>query len=243
MTGIVFSLVLLSAVAFAQEQIPRGTIIPAQLSSSLNSRRSNSGHKITARIMQDVTLPNGKKIPARAKLVGRVEAVSSRRAGHEAEITVRFDRIDFHHQSLVLNAHLRAIASMMDVEDAQTPTIGPDRGTPWAWINRNLIGGEVAYGDGGPVARGTTTVGKALQNGAMMPVEANPAAGCPTQTGDNGAPQAFWVFSSDACGVYDLDQVRISHAGRTDPIGAFSLISRDKDFDIRSGSGILLRAN
>lgn len=191
--------------------------------------------------MQDVLLPTGTKIRAGAKLVGHIEAVEHSGAG--AQVSVRFDEIQFAHRSIPVNTSLRALASLMDVEDTQVPTTGLDRGTPWAWTNRNLIGGEVAYGEGGPVARGTVTVGRSLLDGAIMPAQPNPAAGCPSEPYDSGQPQAFWVFSDDACGIYGVDGVQISHAGRTSPAGVFTLSTQGAAFDVRAGSGILLRAN
>ena len=236
---IFLSILLCSLAASAQIDIPAGTILPVQLNSSLNSRKSKPGQRITARIMQDVPLPSGRKIPAGAKLKGHVEAVKAASQGQGGQITLRFDQLKFAHQTIPITTTLRALASMMEVEDAQTPPTGPDRGTPWAWATRNLIGGEVAYGEGGPVDRGTEQVGRALADGVLAPVRANTQRGCPD--GGGTQPQALWVFSSDACGVYGLDEVKISHAGRTRPIGVVTLTSKEGAINIRSGSGLLLR--
>ena len=83
----------------------------------------------------------------------------------------------FGKQRVAMTTNLRALASMMDVEDTQIPPTGTDRGTPWAWRTRNLIGDEVAYGEG-PVARGTDIVGQAVADGVLAPVRRNPEAGC-----------------------------------------------------------------
>jgi len=222
----------------AQQSIPAGTILPARLDSSLNSHKVRPGEKIKARIMQNVPLPSG-KIPQGAKLIGEVLSVTP---GKPAEIRLRFNRLEFHHQSIPVNAHLRAIASLMEVEDAQTPKTGPDRGTPWVWTIRNLIGDQTAYGQG-PVAHGVEVVGEAIPDGVLAPPRENRPAGCHGDLDGQGRPQAFWVFSSDACGVYGLDHVKIVHAGRTAPMGEIALASEDRAINVRSGGGLLLRLN
>jgi hypothetical protein len=53
--GIVFMAILLAMAteSFGQNAIPPGTILPLQLNTSLNSRKSKSGQVVTARVMQD----------------------------------------------------------------------------------------------------------------------------------------------------------------------------------------------
>jgi hypothetical protein len=241
MKSIVLTIVFISTALLAQTSIPPGTILPGQLNSSLNSRKSKPGEMITARLMQDVPLPSGKKIRAGAKIIGRIEIVKAAGANQGAQITLRFDELKVARQIIPIATNLRALASMMEVEDAQVPPMGTDRGTPWAWMTRNLIGGDVAYGQGGPVEHANREVERALLDGVLAPIRANPARGCPGKPGDDTQPQAFWVFSSDACGVYGLEELRISYAGRTNPIGVVTLISTEGNFEVRGGSGLLLR--
>jgi hypothetical protein len=234
----IFTLVQCSGTVFSQITLPPGTVLPAQLSSSLSPSKNRPGDRVSARIMQDVPLPCGRKIPAGAKLVGRVVNVMAGTA-MPAE-TFRFDRLEFAHQSLGVSVSLRALASMMEVEHAQVPPTGPDRGTPWAWRTRNLIGGEVAYGEGGPVAHGTEIVGEAVADGVLIPVRPNTVSGCRGEVARNIQPQALWVFSSDACGVFGIPDLEIMHAGRTPPVGEITVASKGGSWKIRSGSGMLL---
>jgi hypothetical protein len=233
---------LLTAFVCAQDTIPRGTVLPAQLNSSLNSRKTPAGERITARVMQDVPLAGGKKIPAGAKLIGHVVRVQPASSVQPAEIAIRFESVKSGKRSIPVTTNLRAMASLMEVEDAQTPKTGPDRGTPWAWVTRNLVGGEVAYGYGGPVARGIDVMGEVVVDGVLARVAANPQAGCRGEADQDDRPQALWVFSSDACGLYGYPEMQIAHAGRTTPVGEIKLAS-PANFIIRRGSGILLRVN
>ena len=192
--------------------------------------------------MQDVPLWPG-KIPAGATVIGQVHSVEAPANGQPAEVTLRFDKVVFGRQSIPILASLRALASMTEVEDAQIPPVGPDRGTPAAWETRNLIGGEVAYGQGGPVVHGTDVVGQSIFGGVLVPAKANADHGCRGEVGGNNRPQAFWVFASDACGAYGMDGLEIAHTGRTSPVGEITLTSKTGNVEIRSGSGMLLRVN
>ena len=241
MKALALSVLLFTAAAFAQQAIPVGTVLPVQLSSSLNTQKSKAGQAIRGRIMQDVPISAGNTIRAGATLEGHVLDVKPASNRAPAEITLEFDTLKSRHTSLPVATNLRAIASMMDVEDAEVPSTGPDRGTPWAWVTRNLIGGEVAYGEGGPVARGDQVVGQALYGGVLVPLRAQPGSHCRSDIAGNTQPQALWVFSSDACGVYGLEGVEVPHAGRTAPIGKITLTSKQGDLKISGGTGMLLR--
>lgn len=239
----VIGLLLFSVAALAQNTIPSGTVFPVQLNSSLSSRKSKPGSKITARVMQDVPLSQGKKIRAGAKIVGQVVSVKAFANGKPATITFRFNKVTFKHYSVPITIHLRTLASMMDVLDAQIPPGGTDRGTPWAWSSMTLIGGEVAYGLGAPVSHGADTVGEGVDHGVLAPLNPNRAAGCGGQPAGDRKPQALWVFSSDSCGVYGIPDVEITHAGRSDPAGEITLTSKQGNINVRGGSGMLLRVN
>jgi len=231
--------VLSAAGVFAQA--PVGTILPAQFNNSLDSAKSRSGQVVTARVMQDVPISPTKKIHAGAKLIGHLENVRRGDQGQRAEMSLRFDRLKLGREVVAITTSLRAMASMTEVEGVLVPPTGPDRGTPWAWTTRNLIGGEVAYGADGPVARGDEIVGQALTSGVLIPLRANTASGCRGTVEGNSQPQPTWVFSSDACGLYGFENMQIAHAGRTTPLGEITLTSTQGKVQIKAGSGILLR--
>ena len=183
------------------------------------------------------------KIRAGSKVIGKIVNIKPVQDAQRAEITLRFDSVNFRHRSVPITSSFRALASPMEVEDAQVPTTGTNRGTPWSWMTRVLIGGEVAYGEGGPVTRGTEIVGQALADGVLIPVQASRGRGCRGDVSGNARPQALWVFSSDACGVYGFSGVTLAHAGRTIPYGEITITSQSGKLNIGSGSGLLLRVN
>ena len=237
------SLIMLSMDLFAQNTIPAGTILPVALNCSLNSRKVKPGQVITARVMQDVPLSPGSTIHAGAKVIGRVIDVKPANGGSGAQVSFRFDTLVASKRRIPIITNLRALASMMAVEAAQLPESGPDRGTSQNAWTTDQIGGEVVYRGGGPVADGLRSVGEPTYGGVLVHVSAKPGSPCRGEIEGNDRLQALWVFSSDACGVYDFADLAIVHAGRTDPVGEITLASDKGEVNVRAGSGMLLRVN
>jgi len=261
------ALAFLLALAFpsvlaAQKNIPPGTILPLELRTTLNSEKGRPGQKINARIMQDVPLPGGRKIPGGSKVTGYIEGTTRAGAGRHGAITIKFVRIERKREPLTLTANLRALASVMEVESAQIPTTGMGLGTPYSWATRELIGGQVAYGDGGPVANGFQVVGRVADGGGVIAPIPSRSIGVPESphflrlglwgsnkvfescSGDvagNQQAQAFWLFSTDACGLFGYNNLYIVHAGTTEPLGQITIAAKHGQVKIESGSGLLLR--
>ncbi|MGB7602691.1 MAG: hypothetical protein WBM24_20480 [Candidatus Sulfotelmatobacter sp.] len=241
------SLVLFAMQLLGQSAIPAGTILPVRLNSSLNSRKSKTGQVITGRVAQDVPLSSGSKIHAGAKVVGHVVKVKPAIGGSGAQVSIRFDTLVASRRRIPVTTNLRALASMMAVEEAQIPDTGPDRGTPENAWTTDQIGGEVVYRGGGPVAKGLRSVGEPAANGVLVHVSDEPGTRCrgedQGQGQDNDRLQALWLFSSDACGTYGFADLAITHAGRTNPVGEITLASDHGDFNVQAGGGMLLRLN
>jgi hypothetical protein len=227
----------------AQSAIPAGTILPVRLNSSLNSKKVRAGQMVTARVMQTVPL-SASKLPAGTKVVGHVASVSPATPTRGAEISFVFDSVmRSRDEATRISTNLRALASMMEVEEAQVPISGPDRGTSQNAWTTTQVGGDVVYRGGGPVVSGSQVVGEPAANGVLVRVRSGPGTKCRSEVSENDRPQALWIFSSGACGTYGFSDLAIVHAGRTDPLGLITLASTKGDLNVRSGSGMLLRVN
>jgi hypothetical protein len=232
----------LSSALFGQTVIPAGTILPVQLNSALQSENSRPGQVVSARIMQDIPLPGGSKIKSGSKLLGSVVMVQPTRNGTGGEIAVRFDTVVVGKRRIPVTTNLRALASMMEVDEAQVPETGPDRGTSEFDWNTIQIGGEAAY-HGSVITNGFRTVGKSVPpTGALVELTATRGK-CRANLDSNNRPQATWVFGSNACGFYGFSNLMLTHAGRSNPVGGIVLSSDKGNVKIPAGSGMLVRVN
>jgi hypothetical protein len=238
--GVLSIVLAFAAGLFAQAAIPAGTILPVGLNSPLNSQKARIGQVVSGRIMQDVPLESRSRIPEGAKVIGHVVDVKN---GRPTQISVRFDTLVVSRRKIPITTNLRALASMMAIEEAQIPTFGPDRGTSPNWATTEQIGGEVAYRAGGPVSNGLLTVGKPTGDEVLARPTSEAKTNCHDAVSGNDRPQAFWLFSSDACGAYGFNDLEIAHAGRNNPVGIITLASNHGRVNVRAGSGMLLRVD
>lgn len=224
----------------AQETIPAGTVLPVRLNSAINSKNAQAGRMVTARLMQDVPLGSGMRLAAGSKLIGHILAATRAKDHSGSDVSLRFDTIRSSKKEFSITTDLRALASPLDVDQAQLPKYGPDRGTPKTSWTTEQIGGDVVYRGGGPVTAGSLVVGTPVANGVLVETLAIPGTRCEGEVEDK-RPQALWVFSANACGVYGYSKLMIEHTGRTAPVGEIKLVSQKKNLNLRTGSGLLLR--
>lgn len=224
--------------------VPSGTILPVRLNSTISSAKCKSGHVITGRIMQDVPLSPGVRIRQGSKVIGHIVDVTPATTGASARISIQFDQLISSRQTIAISTSLRAIAGFVRIIEAQTPPIGPGESDVYRWLTTVQVGGDVVYGEGGPVTTGDNAnlvVGKSVDGGVLSRVRAKEGTKCRGAIDGNDSPQALWVFSSDACGVYGLEHISIAHAGRTDPTGVIVLASDSDKLKVSAGAGLLLR--
>jgi hypothetical protein len=241
-----FALSLLASFAAARVheslQIPAGTILPVSIKHTFSSNDSSKNQPIEARIMQDVPLPGGDKIPAGATLSGVVVSTTPSSNDSGSKITFRFDKLEFHHQTIPVVTSFRAMAPMVDVQAAQFPDSPGQSGTPAAWANTTQIGGDIRYGTGGDVRNlKKEKVGKGVSNGVLVRISNPPGSLCQGDSDDDNRLQALWVFSASSCGIYDSKGLTVVSMGRKDPLGEITLAKDKGDLKIDNSTGMLLR--
>jgi hypothetical protein len=222
-------------------EIPAGYILPARLDRTLSVGAARAGDVIKLQIMQEVPLPNRERIAFRSVVNGSVLRVVRDADEIGVELTLRFDIVRDHGQNLPVATSLRAIASDIVVRNAQMPGAAYDEAFP-RWATTAQIGGDIRYGDGDAVRnRWNETVGKAVLGGVLVHLKANPAMGCEGAEGADDRPQALWLFSANACGIYGLKGVELIHNGQSEPVGEITLDFKKANMKLRAGTGMLLR--
>jgi hypothetical protein len=223
--------------------ISPGTILPVILRTTIAADKVKQGQTIRAQIAQEVPLA-GATIPKGSKVEGQVVEVVPAGNGGSARVSIRFDKVYSRGQMIAVTTDLRALAGFMDVQETALPDETPGEGDVARWGTTTQIGGESVYGAGGPVMSADDTslvVGKAVSDGVLVEVRRKEGTKCRGAIKENHNPQAMWVFSSDACGVYGISNVSIEHAGRTEPVGTIVLEMQGRNTRVRSASGMLLR--
>ncbi len=237
MLAAILILPVLPAAAAPQSTLPAGTILPIALDHGLNASKVHAGQTIRAEVMQDVP---GTTIRRGAKVVGHVAEVHASPNG-PVTLEFTFDSVIEHGQTIPIRANLRALASRLEVDEAQVPEEMSSRGlNPENWTTQQ-IGGDQVYRGGGPVTDGLTDVGEPAPYGVLDDPRTQSGQPCRGAVDDATRPQALWLFSSDACGLYGFPNLRIEHAGRTDPIGTIVLFAGNGKLVLYGGTGMLLR--
>ena len=234
-------LLLLAGGAFAQDLLP-GTVVPVMLSSTLKADKDSAGQKIEGRVMQDVPLGEGTRINRGSRVTGHLVSVT-RQGPTGSSITLKFDSIEDRGNTIPLNVRLLALASMFSVSQAQSPS---DANSLYVsqnqWVTQQ-VGGDVVNRGVGRVGSPEGSIVGTWLGGSEVSVTPtpNPQLGCPEGDGYD-RKQAFWVFSSSACGTYGWSNLQVRDFGGGKSSGKIVLKS-SRDLLIRGGSGWLLIAN
>jgi len=222
------------------QTLPAGTLLPVMLNDNLDSNKSKPGQKITAKLQQDVSLPDGTTVKDGAELFGHVVSVSRSAGGVGARVVFVFDQIKMSGREYPITVSGRAAASMMAIYQARQPinAVAQDGSSPWDY-NTRQVGGDVVFGRK-DVRSGDGVVGMSPQPGWVVGISrGNPDAGCPSP--DNKNLQSFWLFSTSACGVYGDDDADMEISRKPDDNSKGQItLTAPKHVLLRNGGGLLL---
>lgn len=222
------------------QTLPVGTLLPVELNDSLDSNKSKPGQKITAKLRQDISLPDGTTVKSGAELFGHIVSAVRGPGPSGARVVLEFDRIKMNKREYPITVSARAAASMMAIADARKPinSVAPDGSSTWDY-NTRQVGGDVVFGRK-DVRSGDGIVATSPEPGWVVGLPlGNAEAGCPPP--DNKNLQSFWLFSTSACGVYgDEDEHMEISRKPADSANGVITITAPKHVLVRGGGGLLL---
>jgi hypothetical protein len=172
-------------------QLPAGTLIPVELSKTVDAHKAKSGDKVEAKVVTDLQTRTGETvIPKGAKITGHViEAKAKSKADPSSTLGIAFDRIAMKDgRELPLNAEIQALRK----PQIQTQTAGGNEPVSESPSGAPSVGGRIQGGStsgatragtsNGPYPSGGTS-GSSGQTGGTA--NADGAAAAPQLTGNS----------------------------------------------------------
>jgi hypothetical protein len=206
--------------AQSSSQFPAGTMIPAELSKSVDSKKAKVGDKIEAKVPADL-LSHGKiVIPKNTKIIGHVtEAKAHSKESPDSMVGIAFDRISMKDgREVPIQAAVQAIARPLQSAALSTGAANDSTGMP--------SGGTPTYGGGGGM-------------GGARPPERVASYPGGTSTGtDPSLPQSGTIapLGPTSQGVVGMKGLSLKASGQA------SVISSETDnVHLDSGTQLMLR--
>jgi hypothetical protein len=226
-----------------QEQLPVGTVIAIVLDHTVDSRSAKPGQHIVARIAQEVPLDDKRVIRAQSRVFGEVTELEN--VLGQAKLGLRFDRLELGKAEVAISTKLRALASPLDVSSAKMDSLGGDGTVHGSETTVQIGGTSVVYRGGGTVENEKgEVIGKPV-HGGVLAVVTNPAGSKCASIPVTTTPQAVWLFTPNACGVYGFRDIQFENGMDAKP-GEILLIRKNKKewqltgIKLPAGSAMLL---
>jgi hypothetical protein len=210
--------------ASSEASLAGGTVINAELNSSIDSKKAKPGEQITARTTEAVRSTDGRAIlPKGTKLVGHVTQASARSNGQgEAMLAIQFDKaVVKDGQEVPLSVVIQAVAAPS--REASAYGSGTERSTMPGTAPTNTPSNNPSM-SGSRGARPDTTTTQPYPS-------ANPHGG-PGDESDSAGP-----LPANMRGVYGLNGVRLSSSANGE---GTVLTSTAKNVHLDGGTRLLL---
>jgi hypothetical protein len=210
--------------ASSEASLAGGTVINAELNSSIDSKKAKPGEQITAHTTEAVRSTDGRAIlPKGTKLIGHVTQASARSNGQgEAVLAIQFDKAVLKDgQEVPLNVVIQAVAA----PSREAAAFGSD-------TERSTIpGAPTNTPSNNPSMSGSRGARPDSTTGAQPYPSANPQ-GAPAGESGSAGP-----LPANTRGVYGLDGVRLSSSANGE---GTVLTSTTKNVHLDGGTRLLL---
>ena len=205
-------------------RIAPGTVIPVELTKTIDAKKAKTGDEVVAKVSQDLKTPSGEiVVPKDSKIVGHVtEARARTKDQKDSEVAIAFDHAATKNGDMQLPMSIQAIIAPQNNDSADAGGSSPSYG--------NSPSPSMGGGGGRPMSGGTSSMPQA-QTPSNIP---NPGIG---QSGGNARPP----ITASTQGVIGMSDVKLA-ANAENAQG--SVVSSEKNnVKLESGTIMLLRVN
>ncbi len=213
----------------AHTRIAPGSVIPVQLTKTVDAKKAKSGDQVVAKVTMDMKTQSGEVlVPKDTKVIGHVtEAQARNKEQKESQLAIAFDR-----------------AVTKDGNDMQMPmsiqaVIGPQQNN-----NNQSESGAAPSGapSGGNMPSGSSAGGRSpgMSGGSSSPPPAPESAGAPAETqngGGNSRPQ----INAQTQGVIGISNLTLSPAASNTQGSVMT--SEKNNVKLESGTMLLLKVS
>jgi hypothetical protein len=200
-------------------KIAPGSVIPVELTKTVDAKKAKTGDEVVARVMQDLKTSSGEVLVAKdTKMIGHVtEAQAHTKEQKQSELGITFDKAVTKSSEIKLPMSIQAI-------------IAPRQNNP----ANDAGGGETAPTTGGGAA--TSPMGNRAPLSVPSQPQQLPAGGSDAQSG------ARPPITASTQGVIGMPDLKLEASGQNASQG--SVVSSEKsNVKLESGTMLLLRVS
>lgn len=213
-------------------KIAPGSVIPVQLTKTVDAKKAKTGDEVVAKVTQDMKTQTGEVlVPKDTKVTGHVtEAQARTKDEKQSELAIDFDHANLKGQDIQLPMSIQAV-------------IGPQNNASSA-PGGNDAGASASAGGGSPspsASSGRGGMGGSQQSQQpQAPSAAPPPESAPSNAGKSGQG-AYPPINAQTQGVIGLPNVTLSPAqsGAQGPV----MSSEKSNVKLESGTMLLLKVN
>jgi hypothetical protein len=209
-------------------KIAPGSVIPVQLSKTVDAKKAKTGDEVVATVTQDLKANSGEVVvPKDTKMIGHItEAQARNKEQKQSELGIAFDRAVVKGDQMQLPMSIQAvIAPPSNNSEAEAPA-GP---------SPSAAGG----GSSGSPMGGSRTTGTGSGTGSSAQQNSPPSGGASEPTSQAGERPPI---TGNTQGVIGISDVKLESASQNSQQGSV-LTSEKNNVKIEKGTMLLLRVN
>jgi len=215
-------------------KIAPGSVIPVQLTKTVDAKKAKTGDEVVAKVTQDMKTQTGEVlVPKDTKVIGHVTQAQARTKGEkESELAIAFDRAVMNGQEVRLPMSIQAV-------------IAPQNN------NNNSAAGAAGGTDagagatsGGGVPSSSASGGRGGMGGSQAPPSASSSESTPSNSGNTQSGKAAYPpINAQTQGVIGVPNVTLSSAQNGAQHGGPVMSSEKSNVKLESGTMLLLKVN